>query len=201
MRRRTFDLLMTLGGLVIAVVLFVGCGLLFWAHSFADSNVTSQLAQQQIYFPAKGSPALTANPDIAKNLTKYAGQKLTTGAQAADYANHFIAVHLSEVAGGQTYSQVSTQATALKASDPTSPKLAALTAQEQVLFQGETLRGLLLNAYGYSIFAEIAWVAAWVTLAGGIVLLGGVGLGLRHYRKTPADAELFARLESEVHTV
>ncbi|HEX7353969.1 MAG TPA: hypothetical protein VF288_03955 [Mycobacteriales bacterium] len=195
MRRRTFDLLMTLGGLVVAVVLFVGSGLLFWAHQFADSNVSSQLAQQQIFFPAKGSPALTTNPEIAKNLTKYAGQRLTTGAQAADYANHFIAVHLREVAGGQTYSQVSNEVQALKATDPTSPRLAALNGQEQTLFQGETLRGLLLNAYGYAVFGEIAWVAAWVTLGGGIVLLFGVALGVRHFRRTPAGEELFARIE------
>lgn len=71
MRRRTFDALVTLGGLVLVITLFVSGGLLLWAHSFVDSNVHSQLSQQQVFFPPKGSPAL-ASPEIGPYLNKYA---------------------------------------------------------------------------------------------------------------------------------
>ena len=40
-------------------------------------------------------------------MRQYAGQQLTTGAQAETYADHFIAVHLKEIGGGKTYAQLS----------------------------------------------------------------------------------------------
>src|SRR5271165_5988641 len=135
MRRKVFDTLLTTGGLVVTAVLLVAGGLLMWGHNFANSNVHQQLAEQQIVFPAKGSPAL-APAAIGPYLNKYAGQQLLSGPQAKAYADHFIAVHLSEVAGGKTYSQVSTAALA-------NPNDATLKGQEATLFQGTTLRGLL----------------------------------------------------------
>jgi hypothetical protein len=36
-----------------------------------------------------------------------AGKQVLTGSQAEVYADHFIAVHLSHIAGGKTYSEVS----------------------------------------------------------------------------------------------
>ena len=42
-------------------------------------------------------------------MRQYAGQQLTTGAQAQVYADHFIAVHLNEIGGGKTYAQLSTR--------------------------------------------------------------------------------------------
>lgn len=65
--------------------------------------------RQKIYFPPKGSPAL-APPEIGRHLDQYAGQQLVNGAQAKAYADHFIAVHLNEAAGGKTYAQISSQA-------------------------------------------------------------------------------------------
>ena len=75
MRRKTFDILLTSGGLVVAIVLVVAGSLLLWGHNFANSNVRSQLAQQQITFPAKGSSAL-ASSKIGPYLNQYAGQQL-----------------------------------------------------------------------------------------------------------------------------
>ena len=48
MRRKTFDILLTSGGLVVAIILAVAGPLLLWGHNLANSNVRSQLAQQQI---------------------------------------------------------------------------------------------------------------------------------------------------------
>ena len=86
-------------------------------------------------------------------MTVYADQQLTTGAQAQTYANSFIAVHLNEVAGGQTYAQMSAKAMA----NPTDQKPAGQVA---TLFKGETLRGLLLNAYGWWTIGTYALYAA-----------------------------------------
>jgi hypothetical protein len=182
MRRNVFDALASAGGAVLVIVLLVAGSLAMWGYSFANSNVHNQLAQQQIVFPALGSSAL-ASPKIGPYLNQYAGQPLTTGAQAQAYADHFIAVHLSEMPYGGVYSKVS----AASQADPTN---ATLKAEVQTVFQGTTLRGLLLEAYAFSEFALIAlWAAiAAFTLAGIMAIL--VGLGLWHSRKVPESAEL-----------
>src|ERR1039458_1772800 len=93
---------------LIGILAFVS-GFAFWASNFATSTVHDQLAAQQIYFPAAGSTAITSLPKVdATAMTQYAGQELLTGQQAQVYANNFINVHLNEIAGGQTYSQLST---------------------------------------------------------------------------------------------
>ncbi|MCW2723661.1 MAG: hypothetical protein JWN35_582 [Frankiales bacterium] len=182
MRRKTFDAILTAGGLVLAVVLLVAGGLLSWGHGFVTSQVRTQLSAEKIFIPAAGSEAL-ANPAIGPYLNKYAGQQLTTGEQAQAYADHFIAVHLRAMTGGQTYAQLSAKAQA----DPTDQKLAAQVA---TVFRGETLRGLLLNAYAFGTMGRIAGIAAVTSFVGaGLMLLLSL-LGMLHLRKVPADAEL-----------
>src|ERR1700722_13606749 len=134
--RKTVDKIFVLLGLVMVVVLVVVGGLAWKASSFAKSSVETQLEAQQIFFPAKGNAEISALPAADQTqMNKYAGQQLVNGAQAKVYADNFIAFHLTEVANGQTYSQVSSAALA-------NPSNAQLKAQEQTLFQGETLRGL-----------------------------------------------------------
>jgi len=140
-------------------------GFLFWGNSFIHNQISTELTAQQIYFPSANSAAITALPAAdATAMNVYGGQQLTTGEQAKVYANSFIGVHLSEVAGGQTYSQMSAKAMA----NPTDQKIAGQVA---TLFKGETLRGLLLNAYGwwtigtYALYAAIGLaVAAFAVL-------------------------------------
>ena len=182
MRRRTFDALMTVAGLVLAVVLTVAGGLLFWAHSFVADQVTTQLSSQQIFFPDKGSDALN-DPAVKPYLSQYAGQQLTTGPQARAYADHFIAVHLKEMTGGQTYAQLSAKAMA----NPDDQKLAGLVA---TVFKGETLRGLLLNAYAFSQMGTIALYGAIASFIGAAVMLLLSLLGAAHLRRVPADEEV-----------
>lgn len=150
---------------MIGILAFVS-GFAFWASSFATGQVHDNLAAQQVYFPAANSAAITSLPAAdAAAMSVYAGQQLTTGAQAQTYADHFIAVHLNEIAGGQTYSQVSAAAQAA----PTDAKLAG---QVQTLFRGETLRGLLLNSYGWSQIGQYAsYAAIGLAIAAGAVLL------------------------------
>jgi hypothetical protein len=186
MRRKTFDALLTTGGLLIAVVLLVAGGLLTWAHSFVDNQVRTQLVQQQIFFPPAGSEAL-ADPQIKPYLEKYAGQQLTTGEQAGAYADHFIRVHLEKIGGGQTYAQLSAKSNA----NPSDTKLAG---QVQTMFRGETLRGLLLNAYAFGKMAEIAMIAAIAAFIGAGILLVLAALGYLHLRRVDPAVEVMPKL-------
>ena len=183
MRRKTFDALLISGGLVLAIVLLVAGGMLVWASSFIGDQVKTQLSEQKIFFPPKGNPAIKGPQFVA--MQQYAGQQLVTGPQAETYADHFIAVHLSEVAGGKTYSQVSTEAMA-------KPNDATLQGQVATLFKGTTLRGLLLNAYAFSKFGQIAGIASYVLFGGAAIMLVLSGLGLVHARKVRTGVEVSA---------
>jgi hypothetical protein len=192
MGRKTFDILASAGGLVVAVVLIVAGSLAFWGYSFANTNVQNQLAEQKIVFPpaaafAQAKPGTEITPGMIPYLAKYAGQPLTTGAQAEAYADHFIAVHLQEIGGGKTFAQLSTIARALP---PGSLAATRAEATAQTVFQGTTLRGLLLEAYSFSVFGQIAFVTSIVTWSLGTVMLVLVALGLWHARRTDAAIEL-----------
>jgi hypothetical protein len=186
MRRRTFDAITTIVGFVMTAVLIVAGVLLMWGFSYSNNTVHNQLQAQQIYFPPKGSPAL-APAQIGPYLNQYAGQLMTTGAQAEAYANHFIAVHLQEIGAGKTYSQLSTQLMSVENSGKTDAKLAS---QVQTVFQGTTLRGLLLNAYGWWQIGQIALIAGICSFVfAGLMLVLSV-LGLLHWRKSEQAAEI-----------
>ena len=184
MRRRTFDTLMTTGGAVITVVLLVAGALLFVGYSFANSNVRTQLVQQKIFMPKAGDPQLKESA-IGPYISKYAGQQVVTGAQAEAYANHYIAVHLEAVNNGKTYSETSAESRA-------NPNDAALAGKVQTLFRGETLRGLLLQAYAFwkiGQIALIASIAAFATAAAmGILTI----LGFVHLRRVDPVEEFLA---------
>ena len=150
---------------VLFIVLAVGSGLLFWGSSFAHGMVHDQLAAQHISFPAKGSAAL--DPKEFPGLQRYAGQAVDNGPKAKAYANQFIAAHLKSVAGGKTYSEVSTAA-------QQKPSDQKLQAQAQTLFRGETLRGLLLYAWGWSLVGTIAFWVANAAFLGALVVLAAM---------------------------
>jgi hypothetical protein len=147
---------------VLVLILGVSSALLFYGSNFGLNMVHSQLTAQDISFPAAGSAALS--PKTFPDLQQYAGQKVDTGDKAKAYANGFIRRHLLEVAGGKTYSQVS----AASIADPTNAKL---TTEVATLFKGETLRGLLLYAWGWSVVSTIALYAAFAALLGFLVML------------------------------
>jgi hypothetical protein len=186
MRRTTFDALLTVAGAGLAIVLLIAGFLLLWGYNFTNSQVHDQLASQKIFFPPKGSEAL-ASPQIGPYLNQYAGQQLVNGAQAEAYANHFIAVHLQKIAGGQTYSQLSSQALA-------QPNNAKLAAQVDTMFRGTTLRGMLLSSYAFWKIGQIAGIAAIVAFAGAALMLILSILGFIHWRRTPPEAEVLPAL-------
>jgi len=197
MKRKTFDILATAGGALMVIVLLVAGGLLLLGANFANSNVHNQLAQQQIYFPpasAFAHPVAPApgsfseiTPSMIPSVSQYAGQQLTTGAQAQVYADDFLGNHLAQIGGGKTYAQLSAAAMALPKG---SAAYTAAEAQVQTVFQGTTLRGLLLEAYGFSIFGEIAFWAAMAAFALAALMAGLVFAGLWHSRRVAESTEL-----------
>jgi hypothetical protein len=187
MRRKTFDALLTAGGLVLAIMLLVAGSLLAWGHTFVAGQVHDQLAAQKIFFPAAGSAGLPAAE--YPTLQQYGGQQLTTGDQAAAYANDFIGAHLAKIGGGLTYSQLSAKAQA-------APTDTALAGTVQTMFRGETLRGLLLNAYAFGKMGQIALFASIASFIGAGVMLLLTLLGWMHLRRTDPDAVLGAPASS-----
>jgi len=190
MQRKSLDMLLTAGGAVLIVVLLVAGGLGLWGYNFANSNVHNQLAQQQITFPAKAAFAhpvagTEITPSMIGTVSKYAGQPLVTGQQAEVYANDFIAVHLQEIGGGLTYAQLSAKAMALPKG---SPAYTVAEGKVQTVFQGTTLRGLLLEAYAFGTFGQIALVASVVSFVLAGVMFIITLLGLLHIRRVPDDA-------------
>ncbi len=174
MNRSTLDRLVSSTGLIIAVVLLGASGGLYFTYNFIHSQVHDQLSEQRITFPAAGSKSLEALPEAdRKEVAKYAGQQLVTGAQAKVFADNYIKVHVEKSGGGKTYSEASTAARA-------NPEDPALKGQVETLFKGETLRGLLLNAYAFDTMAVVAKYASVLSLAGGLLLVVLALLGFRH---------------------
>jgi hypothetical protein len=174
MNRSTLDKLISSTGIVVAVVLFAAAGALFYAHHFIHTQVYNQLSAEKITFPAEGSKSLAALPAAdSAAMEKYAGQQMTTGAQAETFADHYIAVHLKKIGGGMTYSELSAKSIA-------NPSDKATAAKVETVFKGETLRGLLLNAYAFDTMAVVANYAALGAIAAGVLLFVLAVLGFYH---------------------
>jgi hypothetical protein len=190
MSRKVFDILASSAGVIVVVVLVIAGGLLTWGHSFVNSNVHDQLAQQQIYFPTKAAFAhpkagTEITPSMIPSVSQYAGQQLLTGEQAKVYANDFIKVHLSEMPYGGVYSKVS-------AASRNAPNNTQLKGLVQTSFQGTTLRGLLLEAYAFSTVGTIMLWGAIASFIGAACMAALVGLGFWHARRTEVDERLLA---------
>lgn len=190
MKRRTFDKLVSFVGLGFAVLLFIFAGLLNYGASFANDNVQSQLENQNIAFPGEeGLPANTKD-----QLMKWAGMQVTTGEMAKDYSDLYILEHMNASAAAvmgkpATYSEVSGAYMGLvKGGSTDTAKIAQLGELRQTLFMGNTLRGMLLQAYAFGIFGVVAGYAALASLLGGILFLVLAIAGFAHIRQTPEDA-------------
>jgi len=170
--RRNYRLT-AIAGFAVAVILLAAGGLLLWGSTYVHNTVQGQLASQQIFFPPKAAFAhpvagTEITPSMIPSVSQYAGQQLLTGQQAEAYADHFIAVHIADMGGGKTYSQLSAESIA----QPNNAKLAGLVA---TVFKGETLRSMLLNAYGWWKVSQITYIAAIVSFAlGGLALIGSL---------------------------
>ncbi len=207
MKRRTLDIIFSIGGLTLAMLVLT-LGVVLRSNAvFAKDYVHDQLVQQRITF----TPAENLSPEEQQSagLVRYAGQPLVTGSQAQVYANDYIGPHLAAVNDGQTYSETSGAARAARAAATEATDTGAANAADlgqeatvlegkvQTLFRGETLRGLLLTAYGFSVFGEKAMLAAWVCFIAGFVLLLAAAAGFVHAFRT-SKSEAFAPVETPV---
>jgi len=192
MKRITFDKLVSYVGLGLAALLFIFAGLLNFGANFANDSVQSQLSNQNIAFPAA-----EAMPSETKDqLAKWAGMQVTTGEMARDYSDLYIWEHMKGAAKAgvgkeATYSEVSGMYMgALKSGTASPEEIAKLGDLRQTLFMGNTLRGLLLEAYAFGTLGNIAAYAALASLVGGILLLLLSIAGIVHIRRTPEEATI-----------
>jgi hypothetical protein len=168
--------LAVIAGFALSAILLVAGGLLLWGSTYTHNMVHNQLAAQQIYFPPKAAFAhpqagTEITPSMIPSVSQYAGQQLVTGQQAQSYADNFIAVHITNMTGGQTYAQLSSAALA-------NPNDAKLAAEVATVFKGETLRAILLNAFGWWKVSQITYIAALIAFGlGGLTLIASL-LGL-----------------------
>jgi hypothetical protein len=182
MRRNSPRFRLSMVGVAAAIVLAAVGGLLMWGSAYVHNTVQGQLASQQIFFPPKAAftdakAGTEITPSMIPSVSQYAGQQLLTGQQAEAYADHFIAVHIANMGGGKTYSQLSTESLA-------QPNNTQLSTVVSTVFKGETLRSMLLNAYGWWKVSQIPYIASIAVFAlAGLTLAGSV-FGLASSRKT-----------------
>src|SRR5271167_4845299 len=179
--------LTAIAGFAVAAILLAAGGLLLWGSTYVHNTVQGQLAAQQIFFPPKAAFAhpvagTEITPSMIPSVSQYAGQQLLTGQQAEAYADHFIAVHVANMSGGKTYSQLSAESIA----QPNNAKLAGVVA---TVFKGQTLRSMLLNAYGWWKVSQITYIAALAAFALGGLMLIGSAFGLAAGRRTRTTSE------------
>jgi len=176
--RKAIDKVFILLGSAATLTLVVVGALAWYGYTFATNMVSSQLAAQKIYFPTKDSEAFVSLPEADQNaIAPYAGQQLVTGNQARVYADNYIGSHLKHIADGKTYSEVSEEA--MK-----NPDDKALAGKKAALFQGETLRGILLGTgYAFWTFGMIAKYVAFAAFGGAIIMAVLVLLGKGHLAK------------------
>src|SRR5271154_4813657 len=172
-------------GFAAAAILLVAGGLLLWGSAYVHNTVQGQLSSQQISFPpqaafahAKAGTEIT--PSMIPSVSQYAGQQMLTGQQAEAYADHFIAVHIQNMGAGQTYSQLS----AASIAQPNNAKLAATVG---TVFKGETLRSMLLNAYGWWKVSQIVYIVSLVLFGLG-TLFGLAAAYLLAFGRRPRNA-------------
>ena len=193
MKRHTFDKIVTFVGFGLGVFLLIAAGLLNWGATFASGTVASQLKAQQITIPtSNGDPK--ADAATVAFFKENGKSVMSTGKQAQMYADHYIGFHLSEMPTYAAASGLARAAAGAVAMDPTNADLqAALTkanATVETVFKGESLRGMLLNAYAFGTLGMIAAIAAKVTFVGAVVMFLFVFAGLRNIRRTPEDATI-----------
>jgi hypothetical protein len=175
MDRSLVDRLISWTGIVMAVALLgLGAAAIF-GGSFAMSNVRDRLAPQNITFP----PISAMTPQEKVEVGSFAGQKVDTGTEAEAFSR-YIAGHLALINNGKTYSETSAAA---RTEGIPAKTAADLAVKADLLFKGETLRSILLNAYGWWTVGQITlWAGIGAALAG-LLLSVFSAFGFFHARR------------------
>jgi hypothetical protein len=174
MERKTWDKLISGAGAVLAAVFIVVGALAVYGGNFGRDNVTDRLEPQKVQFAA----AADMSPQELEEVGDFAGKQVVNGDQAEAYSR-YIGLHLAEINEGATYAETSNAAR----QEGLDPDVAAeLQGKADTLFKGETLRSILLNAYGWWTVATIAMWAGYAMVAAGLLLAVFAILGFRHAR-------------------
>lgn len=181
MDRRLIDLMISWTGAVIAVALMALGAAAIYGGSFALDNVRDRLEPQNITFP----PIEAMSPEESAEVGAFAGQKVDTGTEAEAFSR-YIGLHLPGINDGATYSETSAAA---RAEGLSAEETAELQGKAETLFRGETLRAILLNAYGWWTVGQITFWAGIGAVITGLILALFVGLGFYHARKAREVAE------------
>jgi hypothetical protein len=178
MDRSSWDKIVSGAGAVVAVVLIALGAMAIYGGNFGQQNVRDRLEPQNISFP----PADAMSPEEKAEVGEFAGEKVDTGVEAEAFSR-YIGGHLAFINDGATYSETSAAAR----EEGLDPKVAAeLQGKADTLFKGETLRSILLNAYGWWTVATIAlWAGVAMVIAGALLGILSI-LGFRHARKVSA---------------
>jgi hypothetical protein len=174
MDRSLIDRLVSWSGAVMAFVLIALGGAAIFGGSFAQANVRDRLSPENISFP----PASAMTPQEKIEIGSFAGEKVDTGPEAEAFSR-YIGGHLKEVNNGATYSETSAAA---RTEGIPAKEAADLGAKADLLFKGETLRSILLNAYGWWTVGQITLFAGIGMVIAGFVLAVLTALGFRHAR-------------------
>jgi hypothetical protein len=186
MKRRTFDKILTLVGVGLSVFVFVAAALMNWGYSFTNDTVKTQLSAQKITMP--GSTNNSKEDAATTAFFKDNGGKLMlNGKQAQMYADHYIATYADASIANRA-------AQGALSADPTNADLKSkadtAAATVETVFKGESLRGMLLNAFAFWQIGQIAKIGALASLVGGILLLILSIAGWVHLRRTPEHATI-----------
>ena len=189
---------------VLVVVLAAAGGFAIYNGNFVTSMIHDELVSQQISFPGtdqvKAGGALDPK-EFPAEITQYAGTQVDTGDKARVYANDFIGKHLAGVANGQTYAQISTKLqadnaklAAMSKDDPgyadLQKEINTLSAQRTTVFQGDTLRSSLLNAYGWYTMGTYSTFAGIGLLLAALVVLGALAFELFVAGRKPENIKI-----------
>jgi hypothetical protein len=188
--RRMIDMLVSWSGAIVAVVMIgIGAAAIF-GGLFALDNVRDRLEPQNISFGA----ASEMTPEEKAEVGDFAGQKVDTGTEAEAYSR-YIGLHLAGISGGKSYAELGGPLFALEAQieeataageDTTAmeEELAGLQGQRDTVFKGETLRAILLNAYGWWTVGQITLYVGIGAVIAGLFLALFAGMGFVHARRS-----------------
>jgi hypothetical protein len=218
MKRRTLDIILAGGGLMVAALLLALGFAVYGQYTFSQSYVKEELSAQKITF----TPAdkLTAEEKTWKPgstcLVTYGGQLMETGAQAECYAKFYIALHMEKAAvaagfPGATYATLGATGTDLRgqvaaaktkgdtvAATELQKNVDAATSLRTTMQTGETLRGLLLTVYGFSTIGAMAGLAGNILYGLAAVMLVLSIAGFVHAFATPREKVVFAPARSKI---
>lgn len=214
MKRKTLDLIVSGGGVVLAVLLVILALVMNDRADFSKGYVNRELKAQDVQFstPDKMDERETAYTEANTGCAlEWAGQFVTTGKQAECYANEVLGAHLTYLAtrlmmpqvadlDGKSFRELGVEQGTIRAQIATAEergdtagaaqleqRLDDVTTLREKVYQGTMLRGALLTTYGFSELGRTASQVETVAWWVAAVLLVLALAGFMHALLTPRN--------------